>query len=363
VLGGALARALVVYWLVVFPCARRELRHWLRCAEAIEDPALRRLALAKLSSEAIVAEGAAAFAVLAPAHHRASVVRAAVAYEVLYDAVDAIGELPAVDPLAHNRAVHAALLDALAPHACVHDHLAFAPMLHDGAYLLALIQRCRQALCRLPAHQAAIPALQRFAARAREAQSLNHAGDGDGRRALAAWAAAHGVQDARWWEVAAAASDPLGIFALVAAAADSRTGAREIETIERAYFPWIGALVWLMESLVDRCDDARSGNHSYVAHYRSPQEAAARFAVIARRAGAMAGALPDGPSHGVLLAGVASLYLSTPEATTADASAATCAIRDALGWPVGALAVVLRVRRRLGALRAPRLRRRPAARP
>jgi tetraprenyl-beta-curcumene synthase len=361
VLAGALTRALLTYWLVVFPRARREVRRWSERAAAIEDPALRELALGKLGSEALVAEGAAAFAILATREHRADVVRAVVAYEILYDVVDAIGEAPATDALSHNRAVHAALLDALAPDAPLrHRAFSAAASLDDGCYLTLLVRRCRDALRRLPAHGLVLPALERFAARAAEAQSLNHAGGADGYRALTCWAAAQPVTGFLWWEVAAAAGDPLGVFALLAAAGDPRTLRSDVTAIEHAYFPWIGALVWLMESLVDQRDDAGSGNHSYVGHYDSAHHGARRLSTIAGHAAIAAAGLPRGPSHAVLLAGVASLYLSDPHAAAAEASEGAQAIRQMLGWPVDVLLVVLRLRRRLtrrrGATAAPHLR-------
>jgi tetraprenyl-beta-curcumene synthase len=360
VLAGALARALLIYWLVVFPRARREVRKWTETAGAIEDPVLRELALGKLRSESLVAEGAAAFAILSARAHRANVVRAVVAYEILYDVVDAIGEAPAADPLSHNRAVHAALLDALAPAEPLRHRVSSVPASPgDGCYLTLLVGRCRDVLCRLPAHGLVLPALERFAARAAEAQSLNHAGSLDGHRALAHWAAAQPVSDLLWWEVAAAAGDPLGVFALLAAAGDPRTLPGDVTAIEHAYFPWIGALVWLMESLVDQRDDAGSGNHSYVGHYASTQHGALRLSTIAGYAAIAAARLPRGPSHAVLLAGVAGLYLSDPSAMTSEASEGAQAIREMLGWPVDVLLVVLRVRRRLTHRRRPIADRRP----
>lgn len=361
-LAGALTRALLTYWLAVFPRARREVRRWSETAAAIEDPVLRELALGKLRSEALVAEGAAAFAILAKRTHRADVVRAIVAYEILYDVVDAIGEAPAADPLAHNRAVNAALLDALAPDEPLRYRLSsVAASDDDGCYLTLLVRRCRDALRRLPAQALVLPALERFAERAAEAQSLNHAGGSDGHRALAQWAAAQPVSGFHWWEVAAAAGDPLGAFALLAAAGDPRTMRSDVTAIEHAYFPWIGALVWLMESLVDQRDDAGSGNHSYVGHYDSAQDGARRLSTIAGHAAIAAAGLPRGPSHAVLLAGVASLYLSDPHAATVEASEGAQAIHQMLGWPVDVLLVVLRMRRRLAHRRGASVGPRPSA--
>ncbi len=275
-------------------------------------------------------------------------IRAVVAYEVLYDVVDAIGEAPVADPLAHNRAVHGALLDALDPSAPSRSEPG-RPLTRDGAcYLATLARGCRDALRRLPAHRMTLPALQRFATRAREAQSLNHAGAADEHRGLARWADAQSVPGACWWEVAAAAGDPLGVFALVAAAGRPATLRDDAEMVEHAYFPAIGALVWLMESLVDHCEDARTENHSYVGRYASPEHAAERLAAIAGRAGAATELLSRAATHRVLLAGVASLYLSDPGAGAPAAVAPAGAVHRALGWPVGLLVAVLRVRRRLG---------------
>src|SRR5215207_5036864 len=99
----ALARALPLYWLVIFPTTQRELRRWHACAAAIPDTSLRDYALAKLRSERVVIEGAAAFAILARGRHRSAVIRACVAYEVIYDFVDVLGEVPVEDVLSHNR--------------------------------------------------------------------------------------------------------------------------------------------------------------------------------------------------------------------------------------------------------------------
>jgi len=346
-LAGALTRASLLYWLIIFPRARREVRRWFGTASAISDPDLRALALEKLRSEALVAEGAAAFAILAQRRHRTDVIRAVVAYEILYDVVDAIGEAPSVDALAHNRAVHAALVDAVAPNMPLRYRLERYQADEDTCYLTLLIWCCRDAMRRLPAHALVVPALARFAARAAEAQSLNHAGEGPEHRELACWAAAQSVPEFLWWEVAAAAGDPLGVFALLAAAGDPRTRQVDVDAIERAYFPWIGALVWLMESLVDQRDDAHSGNHSYVGHYDSSAHAARRLSLIAQRAARAASDLPSGSSHSVLLAGVASMYLSHPHAAETEASDGAEAIRRMLGWPVDVLLVVLRLRRRV----------------
>jgi tetraprenyl-beta-curcumene synthase len=354
----AFAWTVPLYWLAIFPQARRELRSWERRAARIPCPMLRAHALGKLGAEGLTAEGAAAFAIVATARSCRDVVRLAVALEVIYDYIDALGEQPVADPLANNRCLYRALGAALAPGAPAEDHYRHHPQQDDGGYLRELIEACNEALLRLPTHETVLPALQRYAARAGEAQSLHHAAAHDGEAALARWAASACPAAALdWWELAAAAGSPLGFYALAAAAAHPATTAADATAVEQAYFPWIAALSWLLESLVDQDDDRGSGEHSYIAHYATPGDAAVRLTRIAERASADAAGLPRGSRHLLLLAGMAGMYLSHAGAAGSDARDAAAAVHRAIGGPLALLLWTLRLRRRLAGLR---LRRRAA---
>src|ERR1700753_2706462 len=103
------------YWFGVFPDVSREVARWHRRAHAIPDARLARLALFTQSAERGNLEGAAVFAVLAPREHRRSVVRAAVAFQALYDFVDTLAERASPDPVANGLRLHQALLTALDP--------------------------------------------------------------------------------------------------------------------------------------------------------------------------------------------------------------------------------------------------------
>jgi tetraprenyl-beta-curcumene synthase len=349
-LGNAFAWSMPLYWLVVFPTARRELRGWERRARRIPDRVLREHALRKLRSEAMTAEGAAAFAILATVRSCRHVVSACVAFEVIYDYVDALGEEPVPDVLGNNRLLYGALVAAFVPGDPTEDWYAGRPCDDDGGYLRALVDSCRSALARLPAREHVRPRLLRMAQRAGEGQSLHHAAtDADSRRALGRWAADQQPADGtlRWWELAAASGSPLGFFALLAAAAHRGTDGADAEAIEHAYFPWIAALSWLLESLVDQEEDAASDGHSYVAHYDSPQSAAQRLAAIAEHATADARGLPQAGRHTLLLAGMTAMYLSDAGAESAAAREAASAVGRTIGGPVGPLLGLLRLRRRI----------------
>jgi len=333
----------------VFPRARRELRRWELRARAIPDPELQRLALEKLRDEGVCAEGVAAFALLAVASERAAVVRFCVAFEVMYDLVDGLGEQPAPDPLANNRQLSRALVAALDPAAPLIDFYAFHPGVGDGGYLNDLIAACRAVLTTLPSYPLVADALRRAVERAGEAQSLNHSGmlAGD-MRPLALWAAA---QDAelvlRWWELASAAAAPLCIYALCALACHGDVTAHEAALLETTYFPWVAGLLGVLESLVDQEEDAAAGTLSYASHYSSSEDAAASAALFARRSAQQMRALRAPWAHRVILAGMVATNLSHSGAGDEMAHRAGSAVRAGIDGPVSSLLLLLRLRRQL----------------
>ncbi|HKG03945.1 MAG TPA: DUF2600 family protein [Conexibacter sp.] len=336
--------ALSLYWCAIFPRTQQELRRWRERAEAIADPVVREHALAKLTSERMVLEGAAAYALLAAPPHRLDVIRACVTFEVIYEFTDVLGEQPVERQLAHNERLNRALVSAVEPMTPHEAHLRVLDR-PDPDYLHELIDDCRAGIMRLPGRDAILPTVQRLAALAADAQTLNHAGSHDGHRQLARWAASCDDGDATWWELAAAASSPLGIFALFAAASRPGIAQETADAIDAAYFPWIGAVVWLLESLVDHLEDAAGDNLSYFGQYASPSEAACRLVAVTRRAGAAAAGLPNGELHTILLAGAVGLYLSRHEARHAQVRDVADAIREAIGGPIEALMMASRLRR------------------
>lgn len=344
----AFAWAIPLYWIAIFPLARQELRRWERCAEAIPDPTLRGHALHKLRTEHFTAEGAAAFAILATACSIRHVVRLCVAFEVIYDYLDVLAEQPVADVLANNRALYAALSAAVSPHARPQDHYANQPHHDDGGYLHALIRTCRTSLVRLPAHTRVLATLERLTNRAAVTQSLHHASAVCGDAPLAAWASGNWTGSAlRWWELAAAAGSPLPVFAVVAAAGHPETDESDATRVEGAYFPWIAALSWLLESLVDHATDLATGAEGYVARYASSQETAERLETIAQRAAHDTRGLPGADRHTLLLAGMVSMYLSHEGASASGARPTAAAVSRAIGWPLSPLLQMLRLRRRL----------------
>jgi len=346
-LASAFAGTATRYWLGVFPLVARELHRWNVRARQINDPVLRQLALVTQRAERGNYEGAAAYAALAPHAYRARVVRAVVAFQTTYDYVDTLAEQPNDDPVANGRQLHLALLSALDLGAGQPDYYRLHRQRGDGGYMRKLVQTCREALGTLPSYPAiAEPA--RHAARSIVAyQSLNHAQAAGRPRALARWGAAAAPPGTglRWWEAAAGGASSMTVFALIAAAA--RPGLSEAETTAThdAYFPWISALHVLLDSLIDRARDLEHGHHNLIDHYSSLAEAAHRLGWIAGRAMRAAEALPNGATHALILAAMASYYLSAPTGTATATLPVAQRVLEAMGALATPTMAVLRARR------------------
>jgi tetraprenyl-beta-curcumene synthase len=338
------------YWLGVFPCVCHEVRHWRRRAEEIPDPVLRRLALVNLAAERRNLDGAAAFAAFVPPAFRLAVVRAQVAFQVAYDYVDTLAEQPSADPIRNGYHLHRALLAALDPASPHVDYYAHHPHREDAGYLDDVVDSCRTALRLLPSYAVVAEHALRAAARIASYQSLNlNESQGD-HAALARWAGAQTPSrvDLRWWETAASAGSSLGVFVLIAAAADPVVCAEEAAAVERAYFPWIGSLHSLLDSLVDRREDASAGQRSLLDYYSSPTEVAARMGLLAAESLRLIRALPSDRRHVLVLAAMAGHYLSAPEASLPDALPTTRSVLETMGGLAFPTMLVMNTHRAVG---------------
>jgi hypothetical protein len=159
-----------------------------------------------------------------------------------------------------------------------------------------------------------------------------------------------------WWESAGAAGSSLTVHALIAAAGQPTLDADTVDALVAAYGGPIGALHSLLDSLIDESEDARTGQASLIGFYPSRTVAAQAMGEIARRARGAARRLSQGRAHTVLLAAMASLYLSDPAARAPRATPITRAVRSAIGMLLTPALAVFALRRASATL--PRARRR-----
>jgi tetraprenyl-beta-curcumene synthase len=334
------------YWLGVFPRVCLERRRRRARASRIPDPLLRATALDAQRKWGNV-EGAAAFAAFVPAPHRAAAARAMTCFQAAYNYLDMLGEQPCADPAANGRCLHSALLVALDPNAHHLDYYEHSLQREDGGYLREILDACRAALATLPSYSALAPEALRAAERIVEFQSCNTGELQGDLVALERWARAATPpgEDLRWWETAAAGGSSLCVYALIALAAEPAFE-RSFDAVNDAYFPWIGALHSLLDNLVDVAEDRATGQHNLIGLYDSPLEAAERMGRLAERSLGAARGLTDARAHTLVLAAMASFYLSTPEAATPAALPVAHAVLGALDGPADLTMLVFRARSR-----------------
>ncbi|MGC2375336.1 MAG: DUF2600 family protein, partial [Solirubrobacteraceae bacterium] len=117
-----------------------------------------------------------------------------------------------------------------------------------------------------------------------------------------------------WREyLAGAACAVLTLHALIAAAADPRTTPAEAREIDAAYL-FTGAMVTLLDGIVDQERDTETGALSYISLYEDPALLAQALARTARAASRRSGELRNGAHHLMTLAGAMAYWCSAPDA-------------------------------------------------
>jgi len=330
----AFSRTARIYWLEIFPLAKKQIARWRARAALIPDTPLRANALLSLCEKGQRPEGLAAFALLAGEDRRSPVVRATVAYQVIVDYIDTVSEQQALSRVANTLKLHGALEAAIDDEAPAGAYYALGSPGEDGGYLQALIEETRSSLRELGCGRAVRLALRRKTNLAAEAQCFNHGLLGGWETAVPPWAEQRAAQlglqgEVEWWEMLAAGASPLGTGALLGAAGGADRSACEVEGIEAAYTPWIEGLAGMLDALVDvdvKCPPAR-----HLARYGSKEEAARRLRTLAEEGMRQARQLPDAGLHELLLLGVIGYFLAKPAAWKGDNSAVAGAVLGSLG--------------------------------
>jgi tetraprenyl-beta-curcumene synthase len=295
-------------------------------------------------------EGAAAFATFVPWRVRGSVIRALVAFQAIYNYADLLAEQPSVDPVGNARDVHQALLIALAPNeSSMRGLRSTGAERVDRDFLAEMIAACETASWQLPSYGTVAAPVCQAAERIVAFQSLSLGRRGE----LESWAESQDLgpinNGLAWWEVAAAAGSSLPVLALLAAAASPELRAQDVATIEGAYFPCIGALHSLLDSLVDEQEDAATGQLRLLDCYPSRGQAAAALQHLTARALSAARNLPCGADHALLVAAMACSYLAAPEASSSSAAAELAReVRASLGPLARPMLLVFKLRRLAG---------------
>ncbi len=293
------------------------MRAWRELARTIPDTPIREDALSALATKRPHIDGAALFSIL-PDARSPSLLALLVAYEIIWDFLDSVNERGAAAGQANGRQLHLALIDALDPARPISDYYRHNPWRDDGGYLRALVTVCRECCARLPSYERVRHLVLKEAMRG-QVCAINHDLDPLCRDAmLEAWVRKEFPQghEASWFELSAAASTDLTIFALLALASEPACADGEISRTPGAYFPWACALAAMLDSYVDQVEDAADGEHSYIAHYRTPELARENVCLMMHRCMREARALKNGEKHVLIAASMFAMYLSKDSALT-----------------------------------------------
>jgi tetraprenyl-beta-curcumene synthase len=289
-------------------------------------------------------EGAIGFAAaLANRVNLSSAVRAITSFQLAFDYLDCVVELPNPDPVANSESLHQALFVALSTDAPHPDYYRHQSNRDDANYLRLLVDACRDAMRRLPSFAAIRVPVGRALERIVIYQSLSHGDRHGSYEPFLHWAESQAPRhiEMSWWEAGAATGSQLSVLALIAAAADPNTMPEHACAIEQAYYPWVGALSTLLDSVVDRQQDRAENQPNLLDHYCSPQQVAERLGLMAKEAMAAVKPLAGGDKHRMLLAAMGAFFHSRPEAAQFDAYTATKAAVDSLGgWAIPARLVL-----------------------
>jgi tetraprenyl-beta-curcumene synthase len=236
-----------------------------------------------------------------------------VAFQLLYDYLDAVNELPDSTDLRNGLQLHGALTDAVVPDRPLRDYYLHNPAQQDGGYVLTLADICRRTIRTLPSTVNIVPILARVAERCGQAQSHNHAIATEGEHGLIGWCQRQAPDgDYLWWEISAGGISCLAIHALFALAAEPQRTIEDAARLDAAYFPPICAISALLDSLADHHSDAGTTNHSFTARYRDGIQAGERLSMITRDAVDRVSGLHNRCRHIMVLCGVVAFYLSSP---------------------------------------------------
>lgn len=326
------------------PAVAREVRRWREMANNIHDPRLREDALNALTEQRTHIDGAALFSIL-PRTRNPSLLRLLVTYEIIWDFLDNVNERSAEVGVANGLQLHLALVDALDVGRPVSDYYKFCPDYDDCGYLRALVADCRLHCADLPSYECIRSAVIPEAFRG-QVCAINHDLDSQSRDALLqAWVQREfpSGHEARWFELTAAASTNLTIFALLALASEPACSIHEVRLTSQAYFPWVSILTAMLDSYVDQFEDSAAGNHSYVAHYPEPESAIYRICLLIRRCLREADTLKESEKHKVIAASMFAMYLSKNSVLTPSMQGATRRLIESGGLLTRVLHPILRL--------------------
>lgn len=295
----------------VLPNVREELSKWKEMAANIPDNELKSQALASIQSKTFHCEGGAIYSLLAQENYQ-GVTRFIVAYQTISDYLDNLCDRStSLDP-EDFRALHNAMLHALTPGIELCDYYRFREVTSDGGYLHALVRTCQDFLAELPSLQTIQPALHELAGFYCDLQVHKHVTHDERVPRLQEWFHLHqeNLPEMTWYEFSACSGSTLGIFCIVAYAANLRNMDQLVTILKDGYFPWVQGLHILMDYFIDQEEDKIGGDLNFCFYYDNDEMMISRFNHFIEQADAGISTLPDKAFHKMINRGLLGIYLA-----------------------------------------------------
>jgi tetraprenyl-beta-curcumene synthase len=305
---------LVRYVLGTLPLVKSSLAETRSHASLISNKLLRTQALRSIDDKAFHCYGGAVLALVGPRHSRRALIDFIVAFQTISDYLDNLCDRAGVVSEEAFRLLHTSMVDAVSPHAAIGDYYALYGQTEER-YLRYLVTRCRETARTLPSLDKVHPRLTQLIDYYASLQSLKHLDPSVRTHRLSDYIQTKvpNPDDLAWWELAAATGSTLGMFTLMALAANEHTGIEAAEAAYHAYFPWVCGLHILLDYLIDQEEDRMGGDLNFVFHYSTEETKRERMHVFASRAIDAVNDLPASPLHGMVVRGLLAMYLSDPK--------------------------------------------------
>ncbi|HPL62214.1 MAG TPA: tetraprenyl-beta-curcumene synthase family protein [Syntrophales bacterium] len=295
----------------VIPAAHGFLTGWVRKAQNIPDPELRRQALMSIAAKTFHCEGGALYSLLAGARAMEAA-RFIIAYQTISDYLDNLCDRSTSTDPSDFRALHESMLHALTPGAPGANYYRNREEQADGGYLLDLVRTCQDVLAHTPSYGTIASSLHELAGYYCDLQVHKHVPAEARVPRLKQWFESHRtlIPEMSWYEFSACAGSTLGIFCLVSCAQQDGLAQDLINRLRRAYFPWMQGLHILMDYLVDQEEDSIGGDLNFCSYYESEQQMLDRISFFFEKASQEVSSLPNPGFHTMICRGLPAIYLS-----------------------------------------------------
>jgi tetraprenyl-beta-curcumene synthase len=294
----------------------QELARWTYFAGKIPDPSLRQQALASIQLKSFHAQGGSIYSLYPEVTDQEGILRFIVAFQTISDYLDNLCDRAGVKNETAFRQLHLAMLDVANPKEELSDYYRDYPFQNDLGYLGLLVTECRTQLLNLPAYPIILKSLKNQIRLYTDLQALKHLNTDIRESRLIAWAKSYQklYPQLSWWEFSAATGTTLGVFLLVAAAANPKLTPEEVTQIDTAYFPWIDGLHILLDYYIDAEEDRLMNDLNFTTFYQSQEQCQIRLAVFINQSLKSSAALSYPKFHQTIILGLLSMYLSDVKA-------------------------------------------------